>query len=326
MEKESLERREAENLVECRVSTRDEQGTRVEYAISRERETIVKFGLFSMNSYACSYAETAIEIAQLAESAGFESLWAGEHVVLPDPQAPPSPMAPEDRILDPVIALTFLAAHTREIRLGTGIIILPQRNPLVLAKELASLNELSGGRLIFGIGAGYLEPEFRALGIPFADRGARTDDYLAAIRAIWTQSQPVHHGRFLSFGHVQAHPRPQHSIPIVVGGHTPPAYRRAVEQANGWYGFALGFSGAARNLPSSLAGIAEALQRYDRPQELGKLEISVTPPPGPVTLERARRYADAGVDRLIIWPKDGMNAADLRVFVSQMGDTVIGRV
>src|SRR5215472_4748602 len=151
----------------------------------------MKFGLFAVNMYACSYPETAIQIAQLAEEAGFESLWAGEHVVLPDPQAPPSPMAPHDRILDPLIALTYLSAHTSQVRLGTGIIILPQRNPLVLAKELASLDELSGGRLICGIGVGYLEPEFRALGIPFTDRGARTDDYLAAMRAIWTQPTPA---------------------------------------------------------------------------------------------------------------------------------------
>ncbi|HEU5378808.1 MAG TPA: LLM class F420-dependent oxidoreductase [Ktedonobacteraceae bacterium] len=286
----------------------------------------MKFGLFSVNSYACSYRETAVEIAQLAESAGFESLWAGEHVVLPNPQTPLSPMAPSDRILDPLIALTFLAAHTRQILLGTGIIILPQRNPLVLAKELVSLDGLSGGRLIFGIGAGYLEPEFHALGIPFTDRGARTDNYLEAIRAIWVQPQPAYHGRFVSFEHVQAHPRPQRTIPIVVGGHTPPAYRRAVEQANGWYGFALGFSGTARNLPHALAGIADAFQRYDRPQALGKLEISVTPPPGTITLERARRYADLGVDRLIIWPPDRISAEDLRAFVSHLGDTVIGRV
>lgn len=279
-----------------------------------------------MNSYACSFPETAVEIARLAESAGFESLWAGEHVVLPDPQAPPSPMAPEDRILDPLITLTFLAAHTRKVLLGTGIIILPQRNPLVLAKELASLDELSGGRLIFGIGSGYLEPEFRALGIPFTDRGACTDDYLAAIRAIWTQPQPAYHGRFVSFEQVQAHPRPQRNIPLVVGGHTPPAYRRAVEQANGWYGFSLGLSGTSRSLPHALAGLADAHQRYDRPQTLGKLEISVTPPPGTVTPERARRYADLGVDRLIIWPPDGMSAEDLRTFISHLGDTVIGRV
>jgi hypothetical protein len=108
----------------------------------------------------------------------------------------------------------------------------------------------------------------------------------------------------------------------VVGGHTPPAYRRAVEQATGWYGFAIGLGGTAR----SLAGIADALKRYNRPQELGKLEISVTPPPGTITLERARHYADLGVDRLIIWPPDGIGAADLRTLVSQIGDTVIGRV
>ncbi len=286
----------------------------------------MKFGLFSMNSYACSSPETAVEIAQLAESAGFESLWAGEHVVLPDPMVSPPGMAPSDRILDPVIALTYLSAHTRRVLLGTGIIILPQRNPLVLAKELASLDELSGGRLIFGIGAGYLEPEFRALGIPFTDRGARTNDYLAAMRAIWTQPQPAYHGRFLSFEHVQAHPRPQRNIPVVVGGHTRYTYRRAVEQATGWYGFEVGFKGAARSLTDCLAGIADTLKRYHRPQELGKLEISVTPPPGPITLERAKQYADLGVDRLIIWPTDGTSAADLKAFVSQIGDTVIGCV
>jgi probable F420-dependent oxidoreductase len=229
-------------------------------------------------------------------------------------------MAPEDRILDPVIALTFLAAHTREVLLGTGIIILPQRNPLVLAKELASLDELAGGRLIFGIGVGYLEPEFRALGVPFKDRGARTDDYLAAMRAIWTQPRPAYHGRFVSFEHVQAHP--QRALPIVVGGHTASAYRRAVEQGNGWYGYALDLDQTAH----ALAGIAEALKRYDRPQELGKLEISVTPPSGMIALDDAKRYADLGVDRLIALPRRRFSEADLRAFVSQIGDTLIGHV
>src|SRR5260370_2246885 len=153
----------------------------------------MKLGLFVWTAYACGYPETAVQIARLAEDARFESLWAGARVLLPDPQMPPSPMAPTDRILDPIIALTFLAAHTRQVRLGTGIIILPQRNPLVLAKELASLDELSRGRLIFGVGVGYLEPEFRALGIPFTDRGARTADYLAAIRAISHQPKPPSH-------------------------------------------------------------------------------------------------------------------------------------
>jgi len=281
----------------------------------------MKFGLFSMNDYACSFPETAVQIARLAEDARFESLWAGEHVVLPDPQMPPSPMAPTDRILDPVIALTFLAAHTRQVRLGTGIIILPQRNPLVLAKELASLDELSSGRLIFGVGVGYLEPEFRALGIPFTDRGTRTDDYLAAMRAIWTQPKPAFHGRFISFEQVQAHP--QRNIPIVVGGHTPSAYRRAVEQGTGWYGFNLDLTWTAR----ALAGIGEALQHSPRPQELGDLEISVTPPPRrEIPLESAKHYADLGVHRLILMPPSNLDEAGLREYVARIGDTLIGHV
>ena len=158
----------------------------------------MKIGLFDLNSGACSAPETAARIARLAEDAGFDSLWAGEHVVLPDPRVPPSPMEPMDDILDPIIALTFLAAQTRRVRLGTGIIILPQRNPLVLAKEIASLDVLSGGRFIFGVGVGYLEPEFRALGIPFADRGPRTDDYLAAMRAIWSEPAPLTRGALCS--------------------------------------------------------------------------------------------------------------------------------
>jgi probable F420-dependent oxidoreductase len=282
----------------------------------------VKFGLIHMNVQVCSYPEGAVAIAQLAEAAGFESLWAGEHVVLPDPRVSPSPAAPEERILDPVITLTYLAAHTHQVLLGTGIIILPQRHPLVLAKELASLDELCGGRLIVGIGAGYLEPEFRALGVPFADRGARTDEYLAAMRAIWTQSKPAYHGRFLSFEHVQAHPQPQRALPVVVGGDSAPAYRRAIEQGTGWYGWLLDLDGTAH----ALGNITEALQRYDRPGELGKLEISVTPPRGTITLEHAKRYADLGVDRLIINPPRQRSEVDLKAFVSRIGETVIGRV
>ena len=278
----------------------------------------MKFGLFSMNSFACSYPRVAVTIAQLAESAGFESLWAGEHVVLPDPQVAPSPAAPDDRFIDPIVALTYLAAHTRQIRLGTGIIILPQRNPLVLAKELASLDELSDGRLIFGIGTGYLEPEFRALGIPFADRGVRTDDYLAAMRAIWTQPKPAYHGRFVSFENVQAHPQ-RSSIPVVVGGHSESAYRRAVQLGNGWYGWMLDPEATAH----ALDGIAKALKRYERRQELRKLEISVTPPSGKITLDDAKRYADLGVDRLILLPRRRFGEADLKEFVSQLGETVL---
>src|SRR4051812_23042356 len=164
------------------------------------------FGLFGLNTGPCSYPEGATHIARVAEDVGWESLWVGEHVVLPEPRTQASPMNPRDRILDPVITLTYLAAHTHRLKLGTGVIILPQRNPLVLAKQLASLDVLAQGRLILGVGAGYLEPEFRAIGVPLEDRGTRTDEYLAAMKALWAMEQPAFHGRYVDFGGVQAFP------------------------------------------------------------------------------------------------------------------------
>src|SRR5262245_22849199 len=119
----------------------------------------MRFGVFGINLAGCARPEAAVRVAQTAEAAGFDSVWTGEHVVLPDPHAPPSPAGPRDPFLDPAVALTWIAAHTKTLRLATGIVILPQRNPLVLAKEIASLDVLSGGRAILGIGAGYLEAE-----------------------------------------------------------------------------------------------------------------------------------------------------------------------
>ena len=231
-----------------------------------------------------------------AEAAGFDSVWAGEHVVLPDPQVPPSPMAPQDPALDPLFALTWAAAHTTTIRLATGIVILPQRNPLVLAKEVATLDVLSGGRVMLGVGAGYLEPEFRAIGANFAERGAVTDEYLDALQALWYDEHPEYHGRFVDFAGVDAHPRPvQRPIPLVVGGHTPPAYRRAVARAHGWYGYWL----TPDDVAASLAGLRTAAGQVERPATLGELEISVTPR-GHLTPERAAAFAAAGVDRLVV--------------------------
>jgi probable F420-dependent oxidoreductase len=275
----------------------------------------LRFGLFSMNSGPCSHPDAAVRIARAAEAAGFDSLWAGEHVVLPDPQMPPSPMAPMDRILDPVVALTFLAAHTSRIRLGTGIIILPQRNPLVLAKELASLDVLSGGRLIFGIGVGYLEPEFRALGAPFAERGRVTDEYLAAMRVIWSDPRPAFKGRHVSFEGVQAHPHPvqQPTPPIVVGGRTPAAFRRAVSVGHGWYGFGLDLEATAQ----ALDGLRAAAGGVPRPADLGVLEISVTPRRGHGAIERAtaQAYAALGVDRLVLMPPPRLDLTELEGYV-----------
>ncbi len=277
------------------------------------------FGLFSINSGACSYPATATRIARAAEATGFDSLWAGEHVVLPDPQAPPSPLAPQERILDPLVALSFLAGQTRRVLLGTGIIILPQRNPLVLAKQVASLDELAEGRLLFGVGVGYLQAEFRALGIPFEDRGARSEEYLAAMRAIWREPEPEYHGQFASFANVQAHPR--RNIRIVMGGRSPAAYRRAVQYAVGWYGFGLDLEGTAR----ALQGLREAAERFPRPAELGKLEISVTPR-GAVNRQVAEQFAALGVNRLILAPPPDAGAAELEAFVENVGNTLIGQI
>ena len=156
----------------------------------------------------------------------------------PTPGGPPPPWTPRDPALDSLLALTWAAAHTRTIRLATGILILPQRNPLVVAKQVASLDVLSGGRVMLGVGAGYLEPEFRALGADFAARGPITDEYLDAIAALWYDEQPAYHGQFVDFDGVDAHPRPlQRPVPIVIGGHSPAAYRRAVARGQGWYGY-----------------------------------------------------------------------------------------
>src|SRR5829696_295899 len=166
----------------------------------------LKVGLFNINNFVCSFPENLARVASAAEEAGFESVWTGEHVVLPDPQVPPSPVPPEGRMLDPAVALTWAAAHTSRLRLGTGIIILPQRNPLVLAKELASVDVLSGGRLIFGVGVGYLKPEFDALGVSMDDRGTRTLEYIEAMRAIWAQDKASYQGTYVNFDGVSANP------------------------------------------------------------------------------------------------------------------------
>jgi len=281
----------------------------------------LRFGLFSVNAYACSRPATAARIARLAESAGFDSVWAGEHVVLPDPRVPPSPMDPDQPILDPLVALSFIAGHTTTLRLGTGIVILPQRNPLVLAKQVASLDALSEGRFILGIGAGYLEPEMSAIGVRLSERGGRTDEYLAAMRSVWYDEQPAYRGRFVGFSGIQAHPRPARPVPIVVGGHTPAAYRRAVEQGHGWYGFALDADATA----ACLEGLREAASRYERPAELGELEISVTPMPDP-DRDAASRFAELGVHRLIVLPPRDADEEAIAAHVTRLGETLVGRV
>ena len=277
----------------------------------------MKYGLHGVNLNTCAYPDSAARIGRAAEAAGFESLWVADHVVLPDPPVPGRPMAPAMRLLDPVVALTYLAAHTSRIKLGTGVIILPQRQALVLAKQLASLDVLSNGRLIFGLGVGWCEPEMRSVGAPFKERGRVSDDYLAAMRAVWTQPKPAHHGSYVTFEAVQAMPRPvQAPIPIVVGGGSAPAYRRAVTQGHGWYGFGLDVETTRKRV----SALQEAARTAKRPAELGPLEISVTPPgydvPDRATIDA---YAQAGVHRLILRPQPTMDAAALERFASETG-------
>jgi probable F420-dependent oxidoreductase len=252
-------------------------------------------GLVHVNMGSMSQPHHLVAAARTAEGAGFDSVWAGEHIVLPDPQVPPSPMSPQDPALESLLALTWAAAHTTTIRLATGIVILPQRNPVVLAKQVATLDVLSGGRVTLGVGVGYLEPEFRALGANFAQRGVVTDEYLDALHTLWYDEHPEYHGRFADFAGIDAHPRPlQEPIPVVVAGHSPPAYRRAVARAHGWYGYWLTPDDVAR----ALAGLRAAAGRVQRPVELGDLEISVTPR-GRITPERAAAFAEIGVHRLV---------------------------
>jgi probable F420-dependent oxidoreductase len=258
----------------------------------------MRLGVFGINSGTTYPPPDTIKLARLAEEIGFDSIWAGEHVVVPSPRVVPSPMEPLDPILDPLVHLAFVAAATERLLLGTGIIILPQRNPLVLAKQVASLDVLSGGRLVLGIGAGYLEPEMTAIGVPMRDRGARTDDYLAAMRALWSDPGPVeYHGPFVDFAGVDAHPRPlQPGGPsIIVGGHTPAAFRRAVAHGHGWYGFAL----TADDVERCLDGLRMAATEVARPAELGELEISVTPRRR-LDAPALEAFDAAGVHRLVV--------------------------
>lgn len=280
----------------------------------------LKIDLFSMNMDACVDPETAVAVAQLAEDAGFESLWAGEHPVLPDPRTPDSPMAPTEAILDPVVTLAVLAARTSRIRLGTGVLLLPLRHPLLLAKELASLDVLSQGRLLVGVGAGYLESELRAFGVPLAERGARLDDHLAAMFAAWSGERTAYDGRFVAFSGVQARPLPYQRPhpPIIVGGHSPAAYRRAVEAGNGWYGFNLTPEAAA----SSLAGLRSAAEHCARPRALGDLEVTVTPR-GEPDAGTADAFAAIGVHRLVLMPPRHLGRDDLLRYVERVGRQLI---
>jgi probable F420-dependent oxidoreductase len=251
----------------------------------------MEFGLYGIQRGSIDPAVLAGR-ARRAEEAGFESIWVGDHVALPR-----EARGDTEARLDAVTALAYLAAVTTRVRLGFGVLVLPQRQPVLMAKQITSIDVLSGGRVIVGIGAGYVEPELKSTGVPLAERGARTDEYLAAMRELWTSPEPAFDGRFVSFDGVFQTPQPVQKPhpPVVVGGHSDAAMRRAVRSANGWYGVYVSLEETVALLHRLRAVAAE------RPSELGELEITITPRP-PLDLSTVERYAELGVHRLLVQP------------------------
>ena len=203
----------------------------------------MKYGL-AFGSSIATEGDQALQLCQVAERLGFESIWGGEHVIMPSAIESPYPYTvdgkvpavPETPIPDPLIWLAFAAAAAPTLRLGTCILIVPQRNPLILAKELATLDRLSNGKVELGLGVGWMREEFDALGVPWERRGARNDEYIAAMRTLWSGAEVEFHGEFVDFPPVTCSPRPiQASIPILVGGDSPAALRRAARIADGYF-------------------------------------------------------------------------------------------
>jgi probable F420-dependent oxidoreductase len=263
----------------------------------------MKFGLAFASSVGIE-GDHALEICRRAEAIGFESVWGGEHVVLPTTIESPYPYSadgkipaePDTPIPDPLIWLAFVAAIAPTLRLGTCILIVPQRNPLVLAKEIATLDRLSGGRVELGLGVGWLREEFAAIGVPWERRGARNDEYVAAMRALWAGPHAEFHGEFVDFPPVTCSPRPvQTRIPILVGGDTPAALRRAVRIADGYFP---GESDPARlgDLLERLRAVADELGR-----DPGEIEINANfGATAGDPLERVEHLRDLGVGRIMV--------------------------
>jgi probable F420-dependent oxidoreductase len=248
----------------------------------------------------------AAAFARVVEEAGFESLWAVEHVVMPVEYASVYPYDPSGRSPfdvhtvqpDPLIWLAYVAAATTRIRLGTAVLILPQHNPVILAKTLASLDRISGGRMMLGTGVGWVREEAVAVGSSFHDRGRRASEYIRAMRVLWNQPVASFEGEFVNFSGVVCEPRPMQTggVPIHVGGHSPAAARRAGRLGDGFY--PLGID------PDSLGDLLRVME--DAAREAGRdpraIEITCSGAPQP---DLAGRFRDAGIDRMVVFPPTG---------------------
>jgi len=246
-----------------------------------------------------SYIRTS---AIAAEDAGFSTIWVGEHVVLfeayPDSTYPyagdygadvpiPDPTVP---IVDPLIAMTWMAASTRKIEVGSGIVILPQRNPVVLAKELATLDALSGGRVVFGAGVGWCREEYEAVGVPWKGRGRRMDENLAALRALWRDQASTFKGDTVAFERAYLYPKParNNDIPILIGGESDAALRRVATHGDGWLAFKL----SVEDAPDRIRLLRQLTTERGRDPDSLRLAVAIF---SHTTDDDLKRYRDAGI-------------------------------
>ena len=279
----------------------------------------MKFGVMFANTGPFVEPDAAVELAQAAEASGCESIWTVEHVVVPAGYESQYPYAKDGKmpggsedfdIPDPLIWLSYIAAATDQIRLATGVMIMPQRNPLVTAKAVATLDRLSKGRMILGVGSGWLEEEFDALGISFSDRGDRTDEYLEVMKEAWGSDTASYEGKFISFDNVYSRPQPvSRHVPIIVGGHSKRAARRAGELGDGFF--------PGRGRPEELAALFDHARQCAEQsgRDPDALEFTAG---GPTTPDYVEQLADLGVTRMIVPPMDPAQFA-------KFGDEVISQ-
>ena len=263
----------------------------------------MKIGTFATFMSPLSTAEMIGDFARRAENIGLDSIWMGEHVVLFDETEFPDPGSRDGKIpvpegggmLDTVATFGYLAACTQTLRFGTGITLIPQRNPVYTAKEFATLDWLTGGRIDLGIGVGWCKEEVIACGYTFEDRGKRCDEILEMMQLLWTEPVAEYHGEFHDLPPCRMDPKPVQKphIPIIVGGHSRAGFRRAAKYGSGWYGFQLDVPGTADVCQALDAALAEQGRSRDG------FELVITPTFN-VTADMIRGYEDLGVDRLII--------------------------
>lgn len=262
----------------------------------------MKIGLIPAN-IGSPTGELMIGMAKLAEQVGFESIWTFEHVIIPIDYESKYPYSadgkmgvdPDANFVDPLIALSAIAAATKTIRLGTGVNILSQANPLYVAKQAASLDFVSGGRFELGVGIGWLREEFKACGTPFERRGARFDDYVQAMRKVWSGDVVEHQSEFLDWTGFKSNPTPvQDPFPVVIGGTKGKAFERVARYGNGWF--------APTASPAQLEPLLSQLDEACSAASRDRSEIEVTAMwfPNPEDLSDVERYAALGVGRLVV--------------------------